>query len=945
MFKGKVKILFLLVFLVLFQIQGSPGLVEKDQVQATQNLQLGKNSMDNITGKLQLSQNYGKLPLYFIPNNGQVNDLALFYANTSRYTLWLTEEGLVFDSSKKVEGNTKIRSKRDRLPNREMSEEIIPLKFERDVSRLIFLNANETPKVIATETTKHKVNYFKGNDRSKWQTNILSSLSVLYTELYRNIDLKVYGKESQIEYDFIVKPGGEVFDIEFEYQDVDKTSIDSEGNLIISTKFGELTHKNPLAYQEIDGEIVDVAAHFKKMKTNSYGFEVEEYNRNYDLIIDPLILVYSSYLGGSGADQAYDITVDAEGAAYVTGYTTSTDFPTTNPIYGANAGDMDVFVAKINPAGDALVYSTYLGGLDSDVGKAISLKPPDLQSSSSKNTAYVADSTENAVYLTGWTNSTDFPTESPTQASNGGGYDAFVTKINAWGTALDFSTFIGGSNTEAGMDIDVDSEGNAYAVGYTFSTDFPATPNSLQAAHAGGADGFISYIDFGNSAASGLNMNNENGPTSFQFPCGGPYYEFFDVVSCSQNLGTCYVGTDCDGFNNWPNITELLDATTVGGVPPYAGFVCLEGIGEEGILQITDAVLCGNELTNLPLHIDTFCAPGDNTDDSVAFFMKTEENGHERATLWDIKLPELTADEVLNYELYGEINDGLIYPFLDKDEEEIVDALYAGAGHDPKDINEFGVQSVVPELAGITVLASPKISMRTAASNAYTETLYYLGGSGVDKAYSIALGQDGSVYIAGGTNSTDFPTMSFQDDYGGDIDGFVAKYQRIYELTIYAGTGGTTNPVPGTSNRYSLTEVTITATPETGYVFLNWTGDVSSTNKSITITMDSDKSVTANFLKISPPSNFAGQKVVNRSLFRAEYINNLTWQVHPDNQDISKYRIYLIDGDTQSLVVEVNAGTLRYMHRNVERNKAYNYSIVAVNSDGIASAPANITVQ
>jgi hypothetical protein len=190
-------------------------------------------------------------------------------------------------------------------------------------------------------------------------------------------------------------------------------------------------------------------------------------------------LLYSTYLGGTGTDQAAGIVVDGSGNAYVTGSTTSTNFPTQSALHGANAGAGDVFVSKLNAAGSALLYSTYLGGSGDDQGTRIAV-----------------DGSGNA-YVTGYTSSTDFPTQGPPQATNAGGtYDVFVSKLNAAGSALLYSTYLGGTGGEAGNGIAVDGSGNAYVTGYTSSTNFP-TQGPLQAAHAGGGgDVFVSKLTF-----------------------------------------------------------------------------------------------------------------------------------------------------------------------------------------------------------------------------------------------------------------------------------------------------------------------------------------------------------------------------------------------------------------------------------------------------------------
>jgi hypothetical protein len=289
--KGIVRhfLIFGLIVFLSFQIQLSSEMKNQTKMDRIQKC-VGS---DGLPEDLKIAADYGKIPLYFIPNEGQVNEQALFYAKTSRYTLWLTKQGLVFDS---VIRRQKKGRERQEIPHQQRIE---PKDFthERDVSRLIFLDAQKNAEIVPVSQTEHRVNYFIGNDKAQWRTNIQTSHEVLYRGLYRNIDLKVYGKESQIEYDFVVNPGGKVADIGFAYWNVDGTGIDEKGNLVIRTAFGELVHSKPVCYQIINGQRLAVESRFKKIADDSYGFDVEEYNRDYALIIDP-VLIYSTYLGG-----------------------------------------------------------------------------------------------------------------------------------------------------------------------------------------------------------------------------------------------------------------------------------------------------------------------------------------------------------------------------------------------------------------------------------------------------------------------------------------------------------------------------------------------------------------------------------------------------------------------------------------------------------------------
>ena len=193
---------------------------------------LSLESVQSEKPGLEMNPDFGNIPLYFIPNKGQVNEKALFYAKTSSYTLWMTGEGLVFDSSRKLKSNIKEPKDKEELPRREIHrKEDQPEAYERDVSRLIFQNAKKNPEMVALDLTEHRVNYFIGNDKSKWKADISTSKNVLYRDLYRNIDLKVYGIEKKIEYDWIVKPGGNPEEILFTFRETDKTEINNNGDM------------------------------------------------------------------------------------------------------------------------------------------------------------------------------------------------------------------------------------------------------------------------------------------------------------------------------------------------------------------------------------------------------------------------------------------------------------------------------------------------------------------------------------------------------------------------------------------------------------------------------------------------------------------------------------------------------------------------------------------
>jgi len=726
MAKLNLEILFLFILIILLSIQGSTNLEQQNQIQPNQR----KLKNEELSHTPNLNPDFGKIPLYFVPNRGQVDEKTLFYAKASRYTLWLTKEGLIFDSTRRIK---KESADPERLNPRDMDDPE-DVAYDRDVSRVVFLNANRNPEVIALDDTEHKVNYFIGNDESKWQTNIQTSRAVLYKELYPCIDLKVYGVEKQIEYDFVVKPSGEVSDISFEYKVVEKTRIDEKGNLVIKTKFGELEHAKPVCYQIIRGERVEIQAEFKREGGNTYGFQVKEYNKNYELIIDPLVLVYSTFLGGSYIDSSRSIAVDSTGSIYVSGYTDSSDFPTKNPIQGSIAGGVDIFIAKINAPGTALVYSTYLGGSSED-GRC--------------KTAIAVDS-EGAVYVGGYTDSYDFPTKNPIQGSKAGSWDAFITKINASGTALVYSTYLGGSGHEQSEDIAVDSEGAAYVAGFTISDDFP-TKNPIQRSNPGTYDAFITKINAsgtalvystylcGSGGAVGWGIAVDSEGAAYV----GGYTSSVDFPTKKPIQGS-HGGGETDAFITKINAsgTAFVYSTYLGGSGADSGWGI--AVDSEGAVYVSGGTSSIDFPTQNPIQRT-------NAGDKDIFITKVNSSGS--ALIYSTYLGGSGEDA------YGEIavdSEGAAYvagqtQSTDFPTKNPVQVTYAGDG----DICLAKVNS-----SGSALIYST-----------------YLGSRGYEDFNGIAVDSEGAAYVTGFTMEDDFPTQNpIQGSYGGgERDAFIAK--------------------------------------------------------------------------------------------------------------------------------------------------------------------------
>jgi len=516
------KGLFTFFLSILFTLSLLPannsGSIESPKKAHTKNLDLSPKTLTGLPGnsnhkKFRNDIDFGKFPLYFICNKGQVNEKAKFYAKTSKYTLWITQEGFVFDSARKIQGkdnphnasgnylrsntqytNGKIKNNSptqyhlDPLKQKSSSPfsptPVDSTKFKREVSRLMFLKANKNPEIVALEETDFKVNYFKGNDKSKWQTHIPTSHAVLYKNLYKNIDLKVFGIEKQIEYDWIIKPGGNPGEIGFVYKNIDSLSIDKQGNLLIKIDGEEWRHKKPVAYQVINGKRIPVKVNFYRFKSSKYsfGFKIGNYNKGYDLIIDPMVLAFSSCIGGSDDDICTEITVDDSGAIYIAGVTLSTDFPLVNAYNESFNGSDDAFLAKISPDGTHLVFSTFFGGSGSEID------------------CFLEIDDNGFIYIGCNTTSVDLPVFNAFQPAHAGGYeDGFLAKFSNDGSSLLYSTYLGGTDIDSIYDIAVNSNGEIYATGYTSSNDFPIL-NSLQPNNLNG-DAFIVKL-----SASGTNL-------------------------------------------------------------------------------------------------------------------------------------------------------------------------------------------------------------------------------------------------------------------------------------------------------------------------------------------------------------------------------------------------------------------------------------------------------
>ena len=326
------------------------------------------------------------------------------------------------------------------------------------VVRLELVGAQQTPRVIGEGRLVSQSHYLVGHDMAKWHTDIAHYRAVTYRHIYDGIDLRYYGKHRQLEYDFIVAAGANPEIIHFNFDGADALAIAENGDLILSLPHGKtIRSKSPITYQETGQGREIIGSRYHLNADGSVGFTLDAYDTRRTLIIDP-VLSYTTYLGGSvGSEAANAVTIDTAGHAYMTGYTSSADFPGAD--LGTSTG-LDVFVTKLSVDGSSAVYSTYFGGAGNDQGTAIAVDAA------------------GQAHIVGHTASSDFATTAGAfDTGHNDGSDAFLAILNANGNGLIYSTYYGGQgNNDAGQAIAVDSSGMVYIAGGTDSNNSGGSP-------------------------------------------------------------------------------------------------------------------------------------------------------------------------------------------------------------------------------------------------------------------------------------------------------------------------------------------------------------------------------------------------------------------------------------------------------------------------------------
>ena len=779
----------------------------------------GKNS-HRVPGRLPL----GQLPLRFEPNQGQTDPRVKFLARGAGYGVFLTPDQAVLTLG-------------------------APAKSA--VVGMQLAGANPNAAVSGNAQLPGKSNYFIGSNPAKWHLDVPQFARVRYQGVYPGVDLVYYGNQGQLEYDFEVAPGADPRSIALQFEGPQRPHLDGNGDLILGTGGGEARLKAPRIYQSDNTGQSDsagqsggavqrpVAGRFVVRDDGKVGFEVAAYDRSRVLVIDP-VLTYSTYFGGSGNEACSVIAgvatppsgcpavaIDASSNIYLAGSTTSADFPltpqpTTNPppaaFQSALATAPDVFVTKLNSAGTAIVFSTYLGGDGADTSAGVAV-----------------DSAFNVV-VAGTTTSSNFPISTAafqgTPASAGA--HAFVSKLDAAGDALAYSTYLSGNGVEAARGLAVDFKDKIYVIGTTTSTDqpdathsFPATLGAIQVASLGTSQFFVSKVDptligfpslvystyfGGGSPLNGVTLGggiavdaNANvyitGGTNFQhtgstttdFPIVNAYQGCLDTpppttTTTTPNCSTTVTAIDAFVAKLNPAVasgSQLLYSTYLGGTGDDVGY----GIAVDSGLS---AYVTGSTTsTDFIIPAGTTAFQGLNGGGTDAFVGKFG-NPCTGSTCTTTTVP-------LNYFSYlgGSGNDVGLGIAVDTLQGARI-AGWTNSANFPVPNNP-----IQAALSGPVDGFVSRIDTTAASTLSLGHYGTYLGGSGNDFATSIVADTQGNSYVAGETSSTNFPTANpLQAALNGGTDAFLSKLGPTINLVVTETV--TPNPV-GVGNNVTFT--------------------------------------------------------------------------------------------------------------------------------------------
>ncbi len=724
----------------------------------------------------------GALPLAFEANQGQTDPQVKYMARGNGYTAFLTANETVFALSSSSQASIALNPKHGFGGAHQTAS---PRTKDRTAAiHMQLVGENAQPQITAGSQLPGHSSYFIGNNRSQWHADVPQYARVSYRNVYPGVNMAFYGVQKQLEFDFILAPGASAAPIRFSISGAKRVATDHSGSLVMTSSAGDVLLHKPVAYQEKDGARESVDASFVLQANHQVRFELGNYDRSRELVIDPSVS-YATYLGGTLEDDAYGIAIDGSGNAYITGQTTSTNFPTIAGGHSTtNAGVFDAFVTKISADGTTLIYSTYVGGSGEDSGNAIAV-----------------DASGNA-FVAGGTGSTDFPHNGGFQTALAGALDAFVFELNSGGTVLTYSTYLGGTGNDYASGIALDGSGDAYIVGSTFSSDF-RTLNPIQPSLVGVSNGFVTKL---NSSGNAL---------VYSTYLGGGTGDFATAVAVDSS-GNAYV-TGATPNPSFPTTASAFqktcggNGTCDGGLPDAfvtvinaagSGYVYSTFLGGEGIDQglgiavdaTGDAYVTG--LTQSPVHFP-LKSPLQPTYGGSQDAFVTELNPSGSALVYSTFLGGSLADAGTSIALDGS-NNAYITGQTNSTNFPMASATQSTLGG----ANDAFVSEI--SASGAQVLFSTYLG---GSLNENTNT----PGANLAAIGSIAVDNAGAnIYVTGNTASTNFPVTAGakQTTNAGSNDVFVVKYATGVAAPTFTVTNGAlsvTSGAPGVSATSTIT--------------------------------------------------------------------------------------------------------------------------------------------
>lgn len=659
-------------------------------------------SEPDLATRRRLNEAFARMPICFEANQGQADSSARFVSavggprlllSPSRATIGLRQSSPAGDE---------------------------PLSMQ-------LVSADPNAEVRGLDLLTTRANYFIGNDPSSWHTNIPTYARVICEKVYPGVDMIYHGSEGQLEYDFVVEPGANAGLIRLRFEGANKTAVDPVGNLIVQAKDTQVRHNKPVAYQEVDGVREDVRAAFSLFPDGTAGFQIGEYDKTRELVIDP-VLVFSTYLGGSAADSGTGIFVDSEGSAYVLGDSRSSDFTHGTP------DNSDIFIGKLSANGGAFTYAFFGGSKhDSATGLAVDA--------------------DGNTYISGSTQSDDLAGPNSINSALSGPSDALVIRFNL-DNGFSYSTIVGGAGDETGVSIAIDDAGNAYISGKTTSIDFPPV-NAIQPAYGGGdSDAFVSKIAPDGASLvystylGGSGTENLSGRTGIAVDSAGNAYATGDTQSTDFPLKDPLRSSKTGNESSLDAYVSKIDPTGAAFVySTYAG-----GSEDDTGLGIAadssgNAYVVGSTLST------TFTGSAStrpSTGTTDAFVAKLNASGSALSYLTFIG--GVTGDESANAIVVDASGNAYVTGAAGEGFQTVmsVQSYFAGGEED-----------------ALVARLSPAGTVNFST---------YLGGDGGEAGLGIAVDSAGSIYVTGSTDSEEYLTRApIREENAGETDLFVSK--------------------------------------------------------------------------------------------------------------------------------------------------------------------------